>query len=85
KWAASLVAARGTDSPAANRTDRVRQMFLVALGRPPDAEELAAACSYLDELSQDHRVATGDLLTSVAVWQDFAQSLFCLKEFQYVR
>ena len=79
KWAASLI------SGGAASEQRVRRMFVVALSREPDAEELQASLDYLTELAAEHGVAAADVSGSVAVWQDFAQSLFCLKEFIYVR
>jgi hypothetical protein len=85
KWAAALIAAPHTNSHPITPAKRVQQMFLVALSREPKAEELSAAIDYLAELSQDHQIAAKDMMNSVPVWQDFAQSLFCLKEFIYVR
>lgn len=41
--------------------------------RPPDAEELAASQDYLSALDRE------------SAWRAFAQSLFNLKEFIYVR
>ncbi len=52
---------------------RIRHMFTTAFARPPDAEELAASRNYLSALAPEY------------AWQDFAQSLFNLKEFIYVR
>ena len=79
KWAAILI----TDGATSER--RVGQMFVLALSREPDADELQASLDYLTELAAEHGVATADVPGSVAVWQNFAQSLFCLKEFVYVR
>ena len=79
KWAATLVTDDATSEP------RIRRMFALSLGREPDAGELQASLDYLTELAVEHGVAAADVAGSVAVWQDFAQSLFCLKEFIYVR
>jgi len=79
KWAALLIADGVTSE------QRVRRMFEVAFSREPDADELQASLAYLTELAAEHGVAAADVSGSVAVWQDFAQSLFCLKEFIYVR
>ncbi|MFN9721026.1 MAG: DUF1553 domain-containing protein, partial [Planctomycetota bacterium] len=79
KWAASLVA-DGTSSD-----QRIRHMFLVALSRAPDDSELQASLDYISDLAAEHGVEGTDVAGSVAVWQDFAQSIFCLKEFIYVR
>ena len=69
----------------ATMEQRVRRMFGVAFGREPDADELRVSLDYLSELASEHGVAEVDMAGSAAVWQDFAQSLFCLKEFIYVR
>lgn len=78
KWAKALVAdGRGRD-------ERMRAMFFHALGRAATAEELAGSREFLDELAAEHLIPSGELEQSERVWQDFAQSLFCLKEFIYV-
>ena len=59
--------------------------FEVALSREPAAAELAIAIDYLTELAAEHGVAAAEISGNVPIWQDFAQSLFCLKEFIYVR
>ncbi|MFN0050548.1 MAG: DUF1553 domain-containing protein [Planctomycetales bacterium] len=79
RWARMLV---GEGAPA---DLRIRRMFVATLGREPESSELEAGMNYLNDLADEHgvpRIALGD---SLAVWQDFAQSLFCLKEFVYVR
>lgn len=78
KWAKALVAdGRGRD-------ERVRAMFVRALGRTAAAEDLAGSREFLDELAAEHSIPPGEVEKSERVWQDFAQSLFCLKEFIYV-
>jgi len=61
---------------------RVRGMFERALGRAPTNAELAASHAYLKEMSGER---SGNLSNDEEVWRDFAQSLFNLKEFIYVR
>ena len=78
KWAKALV----TDGRG--RDERVRTMFVQALGRVATAEDLAGSREFLDELAAEHSIPPGGLERSERVWQDFAQSLFCLKEFIYV-
>ncbi len=80
KWARLLVQ---DDSDCADT--RIKRMFAIAFARPPTGSELAAASQYLDVLAQDHKVLAKQVLTSIPVWQDFAQSLFNLKEFIYLR
>ncbi|MEE3372662.1 MAG: DUF1553 domain-containing protein [Planctomycetota bacterium] len=79
KWAVTLLAGDATTE------QRVRYMFEVALSREPNAAELSLALEYLTELATEHAVARSDVPSNVLIWQDFAQSLFCLKEFIYVR
>ena len=63
---------------------RIQQMFETALSRQPHEAELQAAVSYVADLALQHDVAATEIQSSLAVWQDFAHSLFCLKEFLYV-
>jgi hypothetical protein len=79
-WAKSLV-----NDGKATPEDRVRQMFAVAFARQPSDHELTAAGAYLAALAQDRNLSPEQMLTNQPVWQDFAQSLFNLKEFIYVR
>ncbi|MEE3372217.1 MAG: DUF1553 domain-containing protein [Planctomycetota bacterium] len=79
KWAVALIA------DGATTEQRVRHMFEVALSREPTTAECSLALEYLSELATEHRVATNDIPGNALVWQDLAQSLFCLKEFIYVR
>jgi hypothetical protein len=78
KWAKALV------KDGRGRDERVRAMFLKALGREATAEDLDGSRVFLDELATEHSIKPGELEQSERVWQDFAQSLFCLKEFIYV-
>jgi hypothetical protein len=79
KWAVALIA------DGATTEQRVRHMFEVALSREPTTAESSLALEYLTELATEHRVDTNDIPGNTLVWQDLAQSLFCLKEFIYVR
>ena len=80
EWAKALIG-DGDESAEA----RIRRMFATAFARPPRDEELGPVMDYLMELAKDRGVAADKLLSSEPVWQDFAQSLFNLKEFIYVR
>ena len=79
KWALTLLAEDATAE------QRVRHMFEVALSREPSPAELSLALEYLSELATEHAVARSDIPNHALIWQDFAQSIFCLKEFIYVR
>ena len=59
-------------------------MFTTAFGRNAKAEEVIMAKQYLHELATEHAVQIDLLDKSELVWRDFAQALFCLKEFIYV-
>lgn len=78
-WAAALVALEPNADP------RLRRMFATAFARPPSAEELARSRAYLADLAHAADVPAVSLAANERVWQDFAQSLFNLKEFIYVR
>ena len=78
-WAKVLVARDETEEL------RVRRMFELAFTRTPSAQELQGCLDYLVQLGAEKNVAVAERLKSEAVWQDFAQSLFNLKEFIYIR
>ncbi|MGV3755029.1 MAG: DUF1553 domain-containing protein [Verrucomicrobiota bacterium] len=78
-WAKALIARDETEDA------RVRQMFEQAFARMPSAEEMKQCVEYLTQLGAEKNVAVAERLKSEAVWQDFAQSLFNLKEFIYIR
>ncbi len=80
QWAEALV-----KDDCATVEARVGRMFTTAFARPPSDHELAAAKNFLATLAAERREKTDMLLTSAPVWQDFAQALFNLKEFIYVR
>ena len=61
-------------------TARLQQMFTRVLGRSPQSTEQTASHAYLAELSKAHGPAH-----ELQVWGDFAQSLFNLKEFIFLR
>ena len=65
--------------------DRARRMFNRALGRQPSADETGLIMLYLDNLSASRALTPEARYTDEKLWQDYAQSLFNLKEFIYVR
>jgi hypothetical protein len=73
-WAGKVMREHSTEAA------RIRAMFETAFARPPDSAELSASHAFLADLAREHE-ATAEQL----VWRDFAQSLFNLKEFIYVR
>ncbi|MBI3679436.1 MAG: DUF1553 domain-containing protein, partial [Acidobacteria bacterium] len=78
RWAGRLVA-DGAWTPA----DRVDRMFARAFGRVPSSEERDLSLSLIEDFAREHKAA--DVSGDRRVWRDFAQALFSLKEFVYVR
>ncbi len=74
-WAAELVK-DGHSSPA----DRVREMFVLALGRPPSDSELLRWTVAVGEFSQ-----ADDPMMDQTAWEELAHALFNTKEFIYYR
>ena len=66
------------------RERRIASMFQRAMGRPITEAESEAARGFVEELALEKGVATQDIDSDARLWQDFAQSLFCMKEFIYV-
>ncbi len=73
KWAKSL---------EGDSRERIGAMFLRALGRQPDANERDRANGFLAVLREEHGSAKD---AEEVAWRDFAQALFNLKEFVYIR
>ena len=73
QWSSRLVA---DDSSTVE--DRVRSMFVQALGRQPEAEELARWATLIESLSTGENV-----LTDSVAWKHAAHTLFNLQEFVY--
>jgi len=78
-WAKALIARDETEEA------RLRRMFEQAFARPPSVQELQQCVDYLALLGTEQKVSAAERAKSEAVWQDFAQSLFNLKEFIYIR
>lgn len=66
------------------RDHRIASLFLRALGRPITPDEAAAANEFVEALASEHRVPMREIESHTRTWQDFIQSLFCMKEFIYV-
>jgi len=80
RWARQLVR---DESPTPD--ERIRRMFVTAFARPPTEDELQAARAYVAVLATERKLTAVQTLLNAPLWQDFAQSLFNLKEFIYVR
>ena len=75
QWAARLIE-HGSASPE----QRVRRMFLQALGRAPHSHEVRRWTAAVSDFSQ-----ADDLMTDKAAWAALAHALFNTKEFIYYR
>jgi hypothetical protein len=77
RWAKRLLEAE------VDTETRIGQMFVRAIGRPPNADELARCLQFV---SQDvsYLRATGDGTSELDVWRDLAHVIFNLKEFVFV-
>ena len=79
RFAARVLAER-SDTPA-----RIERSYLLALGRAPDSEELAASQQFLDNVRGKLQASgiPADQLEPQA-WQAFVRALFRLNEFVYI-
>lgn len=80
RWA-NRTLADGAISPR----DRAVRMFRRAIGRSPDAEEVDLLMTSLGTFAEEHALSSAEWLGSESLWKDFAQSLFNLKQFIYLR
>jgi hypothetical protein len=74
EWARRIVARPGT------ATDRVREMYESAFGRPPSAEELEACQAFLKLKAEQGWGNPDDPRT----WAELAHTLFNVKDFIFV-
>jgi len=79
EWAAAIVAAPDRD-PAG----RLSAMFLRALHRPPDAEELLQFTTMIDQGKAARSLPDTQVMTDVILWADVASAIFCLSEFSLI-
>ena len=70
---------------AISAEDRARRMFRRALGRSPDAQEVDLLMTSLGTFANEREVGAARWLGDRDLWKDFAQSLFNLKQFIYLR
>ncbi len=63
---------------------RIAALFVRAMGRPITPDETEAANAFVEALASEHRVPVREIGSHARTWQDFIQSLFCMKEFIYV-
>ncbi len=68
-WAKKILAAKGSS------VERIRMMYLAALSRPPDENELTACLRFLEQQSAGPEAA----------WSSLAHVLFNIKEFIFLQ
>ena len=79
-WATRLV----MESPDPTIAARAEHMYRRALGRSPKTAELARFVEAVESFADAHGIASGETMTSNAVWNDAAHALFNFKEFIFV-
>jgi hypothetical protein len=82
--AAARAAGLVTSSGGAAVDDRVRAVFVEALGREPDGDEIGSSRAWLDDLARQHGVAGEKVVGDARIWTDFIHGLFNLEEFIHV-
>jgi hypothetical protein len=72
-------------APDANTSlpDAVKAAYLIAIARPPNADELTDSLAFLAEQTSSYQAA-GKANCRVLALTDFCQSLMCLNEFAYI-
>lgn len=75
RWADQLL-----QDGSATPEERVRGLFISALGREPDNDELARWTAAVTDLAR-----SGDVLSDRAAWTELAHAMFNTKEFVYYR
>jgi hypothetical protein len=69
----------------ADDADRIRRAHVLALGRPPSAEETSEALAYVGEFAGRVQAAgRPEPDARLAAWQSYCQTLYCLNEFLYL-
>ena len=73
-----------SSSPKAT-SDRIAEMFLSALGRPPTAQEFVDAESFLKDQNSQHQQDSSPHEARLAAWSDLGHVLLNSTEFIFVR
>ncbi len=79
-WAQTLL-----ERPDETVPSRLRSMYLGALGRAPNDQELEDMEAFVGQLADLHEGLTGDVMVAEPIWADVAHTIFNLKEFIYIR
>jgi hypothetical protein len=64
--------------------ERIRRLFVEAMGREPGTEELAATRAWLDARAAEHGAAAADAPAHVPLWADLVHATYNLEEFIHV-
>jgi hypothetical protein len=80
RWA-NRTLADGSISPK----DRVVRMYRRAIGRGPAPPEIDLLMTALTGFAEEHGLSETEWLGDQDLWKDFAQSLFNLKQFIYLK
>lgn len=78
-WAEKLIQQRE------NGVERIRDVYLAAVGRLPTATEMQNAIEFIHLQAESLGVATDDIDKNLEVWRDFCHVVVNLKEFIYIR
>jgi hypothetical protein len=67
-------------------TDRIRDLYLMSFGRPPEASEQAEALAFLERQAASYRSepATAAAAVDERVWADLCHVLWNVKEFVFI-
>ncbi len=79
KWAAELI------KQDQSREQRIEQIYLTALGRPPAAWELEKANGFIDQQAVTYEISPENISNDVRLWQDFCHVMFNVKEFIFLK
>jgi hypothetical protein len=79
-WASSLLTRTDTSIES-----RLKHMFRKALGRDATTEELTRWGDAARDFAENENILETDCLTSKALWQTMAHTMFNTKEFLYIR
>ena len=78
RWAQRLVKENQSTS------DRIKTVYLSALGRPVTEQELERAETFLRLQALESGIPEKELNSNAEIWQDFCHVVFNLKEFIYI-
>ncbi len=77
-WAKRLTQTPGTVA------ERVEQIYLESLGRPPLPAEVEKAEEFISSLAKDLKVDEAEISNSVEIWEQYCHLVFNLKEFVFL-